>query len=92
MNEVCMGMIIRQTLEAVKYLHDRDIVHRDIKPENLLVSSLSDTARIILTDFGSSIKLDVAVGGINSLRRMESGVGTREYIAPYVFVVYASRH
>lgn len=28
--------VIRSVLEAIKYLHEHDIVHRDIKPENII--------------------------------------------------------
>ena len=37
-------------LEAVAYIHEKDIFHRDIKPENILVSG----DRVLkLADFGS---------------------------------------
>lgn len=31
--------IIRQVLEALKYLHQRKISHRDIKPENIILTA-----------------------------------------------------
>jgi len=31
--------ITLQVLQAVKYLHEQDVIHRDIKPENILVST-----------------------------------------------------
>jgi serine/threonine protein kinase len=31
--------IIRQVLEALKYLHQKKISHRDIKPENIILTA-----------------------------------------------------
>lgn len=54
--------LIRQTLEALAYLHRRKIIHRDIKPTNILVSE----NQVKLLDFGLSLpkhKVDTATGG-----------------------------
>lgn len=50
------AIILRQVLEAVSYLHSRDIVHRDIKPENLVFESDKDDLSIKLVDFGLARK------------------------------------
>lgn len=80
--------IIYQVLKGIEYLHDRDIVHRDLKPDNILMSSLEDGARVVITDFGSARFLP----GKNSqnplqnnkYQRMFSYVGTLEYTAPEI--------
>jgi serine/threonine protein kinase len=80
--------IIYQILKGIKYLHDQDIVHRDLKPDNILMSSLEDNARVVITDFGSARFLP----GKNSqnppkphkYQRMFSYVGTLEYTAPEI--------
>ena len=36
-------------MEAVAYIHDRNIIHRDIKPENIIAS---ENGTFKLCDFG----------------------------------------
>ena len=46
---------MKQILEVIVYLHDRNIVHRDLKPENFLISKSSTSRKIIkIIDFGSA--------------------------------------
>ena len=79
--EACI--IIYQVLKALEYLHRQGICHRDLKPENILMSTPSLGARVILADFGQSVKLG---GGIQARsRRMKTAsVGTDCYVAPCV--------
>ncbi|WP_204114961.1 serine/threonine protein kinase [Shimia biformata] len=46
-----MDSILRQTLDAVGYLHDRGILHRDIAPDNLIVGAEGE---VTLIDFGAA--------------------------------------
>lgn len=39
-------------LNAVLYLHDKNICHRDLKPENILLASPDEDAELCITDFG----------------------------------------
>ena len=80
MHEAVAGVIIRQVLEALNYLHSQGIVHRDIKPDNLLITSVENGARVVLTDFGSAIMCKPLEG--DKARRMETLTGTLEYVAP----------
>lgn len=73
-DEKTTAQFIRETIEAVKYLHSFDppIIHRDIKPENLL---LDENMRIKLADFGwSNFKEDDET--------RNTYCGTPEYLSP----------
>ncbi|XP_059571963.1 calcium/calmodulin-dependent protein kinase type 1 isoform X1 [Alligator mississippiensis] len=71
------SQLIRQILDAVKYLHDMGIVHRDLKPENLLYYSLDEDSKIMISDFGLS-----KIEGSGSV--MSTACGTPGYVAPEV--------
>jgi serine/threonine protein kinase len=70
--------VIKQVLQALKYLHDKGICHRDLKPENIVYENRSDESSIKIIDFG----LANYFHGANKLYTM---VGTTHYMAPEVF-------
>lgn len=43
---------LSETLLAIRYLHDNDVMYRDLKPENVLLEA---DGHIRLTDFGLSV-------------------------------------
>ena len=60
--------------DAVKYLHDNNLIHRDIKPENIL---LDENLVPKLSDFGWS--------AIIKNEKRHTFCGTFEYMAPEMF-------
>lgn len=52
LDEKRSAVYIRSLADALRYLHERDVIHRDIKPENLL---LSHDGQLKIADFGWSV-------------------------------------
>ncbi|KAG0441089.1 putative serine/threonine-protein kinase CHK1 like protein [Dictyocoela muelleri] len=69
----------KQLMDAVFYLHSKNICHRDIKPENIL---LDKNCNLLLTDFGHS----TVIKDRNGQHKALSGIaGSRSYMAPEIF-------
>ena len=66
------AQFLRETISAVKYLHEHHVIHRDIKPENIL---LDHNFRVKLSDFGWSNFCEE-----NEMRK--TFCGTPEYLSP----------
>lgn len=69
--------LIRKTLDAVKFCHDRNVVHRDLKPENMLLSTPGVESELKVIDFGLATILKPG-------EVLTRHVGTPYYIAPEV--------
>ncbi|KAH7926505.1 kinase-like protein [Leucogyrophana mollusca] len=69
----CSRYYAAQIVDAVNYIHSKDVIHRDLKPENLL---LDNAFRIKITDFGTAKIIEP-----NS-ERANTFVGTAQYVAP----------
>jgi len=75
MSESTVAKIVKDMLQALRHLHERNIVHRDLKPENWLFDSPSTDANIILIDFGTALEVEDEA-------QYTDLVGTPFYLAP----------
>ena len=69
-------IIFRRVLDALTYLHSRNIVHRDMKAENVVMRSACDP---MVIDFGLAHRF------AKDERMLSSKVGSPHYAAPEVF-------
>ncbi|KAJ8596394.1 kinase-like protein [Rhizopogon salebrosus TDB-379] len=69
----CSRYYAAQIVDALQYMHGKDVIHRDLKPENVL---LDGDFRIKITDFGTGKILE------DKAERSNTFVGTAQYVAP----------
>ena len=68
--------IVKETINALDFLHKNGIFHRDIKPENLFYKN-ADGSDILIADFGISSIVDTRVSHHRTTK-----MGSDLYIAP----------
>jgi len=76
LDEAIAKSVVKQTVEALQFMHGQQVLHRDLKCENILVCTkeLTKDSQVKLIDFG------VAKSIANTFAR--SCVGTTEIMAP----------
>ena len=76
-------MIINQSLERLKLIHEKGIIHRDMKPENLCIGYKGKEKNIYLIDFGLSkiINNDKKNLYLLNIKKEKIVIGTVRYIS-----------
>ena len=64
--------VVEQLIDALTYIHSKQILHRDIKPSNILITRNGNNVKII--DFGLSDADDYSI--------LKQKAGTLDYVAP----------
>ena len=82
--EIQASYLLKNILQGIKYLHEKNIMHRDIKPDNILFRSsnniFSDKSQIVLADFGLATFNDVP-------QYIYAKCGTPGFAAPEIYNV-----
>ncbi|XP_052206952.1 serine/threonine-protein kinase BLUS1 [Diospyros lotus] len=81
LSETCIAFVLRETLNAISYLHDQGHLHRDIKAGNILIDS---KGAVKLADFGVSASIYEPGSAAPASRMLTDLAGTPYWMAPEV--------
>ncbi len=80
--EICE--VTRQTLEALRFVHDQNLLHRDISPDNILIDEMGQP---ILIDFGSAREF-----ASERTRQKSTLLFVKDGYSPFEFYVSGAAH
>lgn len=79
-----VAQLIRNLLECVSHLHERNIVHLDINPDNILVDNSSRQVKLIGFTHSKCLKPDVFTN--SPKETIYHDYGQPEYVAPEIIL------
>lgn len=84
------SLVVRDIACALSHLHKKGIAHRDLKPENILCVTDSQLTPVKLCDFdlGSGIQISSRQTSPVTTPKLQSPVGSAEFMAPEVVDVW----
>ena len=92
-SEEIVQYLMKQILEALKYLHGLHIIHRDLKLENILVNFKNQNDKSILNMYGAEVKI-IDFGFAthsNSQDLHKSVLGSPLYMDPIILKKYTKK-
>jgi calcium-dependent protein kinase len=77
-NEIDAAKVMKQLLNGINFLHNKNICHRDLKPENIMLVNKNDrNYELKIIDFGTATDYQ-------SGKKLTRFIGTSYYISPEV--------
>ncbi|CAI5455732.1 unnamed protein product [Caenorhabditis angaria] len=78
-SEYVISHYMKQLLDALDYIHSKNIVHRDIRPHNIVLATRDTSAALKLCGFSVALDLSLLGGSMASGR-----VGVPQFMAPEI--------
>ncbi len=77
LDESQVVMLLRDVLEILEFVHERNVIHRDIKPSNLM--RRQQDRRLVLIDFGAVKELNTQILQDLDHSKLTIGIATQGY-------------
>lgn len=76
--------VLKDIINGIKYLRQKEVIHRDLKPENVLISKSGNRFIFKLGDFGAARTLKPS-------EKYGSLYGTAEYVHPDIYAKFFAK-